>query len=65
MARFSEEISKAGYDQTRELMPIPWDQPVDYSLLEKMIEFYVTDKAGWTTILEIMGNLFMNTRKTG
>ncbi|WP_435923098.1 iron chaperone [Paenibacillus sp. DYY-L-2] len=49
MVRFSGEISKAGYDQTKELMRIPWDQPVDYSLLEKMIEFNVTDKAGCTT----------------
>lgn len=49
MVRFSDEISKAGYDQTKEIIRIPWDYPVDYSLLEKMIEFNIMDKAGCTT----------------
>lgn len=49
MARFSDEISKAGYDQTKEIVRIPWDRPVEYSLLEKMIEFNMMDKANCTT----------------
>jgi hypothetical protein len=49
MALFADEISKAGYDQTKEIMRIPWDKPVDYSLLEKMIEFNIMDKANCTT----------------
>lgn len=49
MVRFSDEISKVGYDQTKEIVRIPWDRPVDYSLLEKMIEFNIMDKAGCTT----------------
>ncbi|MBJ6362560.1 iron chaperone [Paenibacillus sp. GCM10012307] len=49
MVRFAEEISKVGYDHTKELVRIPWDRPVDYSLLEKMIEFNIMDKAGCTT----------------
>ncbi|GIO44378.1 iron chaperone [Paenibacillus apis] len=49
MSRFSEEISEAGYEQTKELMRIPWNQTVNYSLLEKMIEFNILDKAGCST----------------
>ncbi len=49
IARFSEEIVQAGYDHTKELVRIRWDGPVDYSLLEKMIEFNIQDKAGYTT----------------
>lgn len=49
MVRFSDEISKVGYDQTKEIVRIPWDRPVDYSLLEKMVEFNIMDKAGCTT----------------
>ncbi|MUG47680.1 iron chaperone [Paenibacillus woosongensis] len=49
MARFSDEISKVGYDQTKEIVRIPWDRPVEYSLLEKMIEFNMMDKATCTT----------------
>ncbi|MGM1047797.1 MAG: iron chaperone [Bacillota bacterium] len=36
---FSDEIVQAGYDHSKELVRILWDSPVDFSLLEKMIEF--------------------------
>lgn len=49
MVRFSDEISKAGYDQTKGMLRIPWDRPVDYPLLERMIEYNRMDKAGCTT----------------
>ncbi|WP_217591992.1 iron chaperone [Cohnella sp. GbtcB17] len=49
MARFSEEISKAGYEQTKGLVRIPWARPVEYALLEKMIAFNMADKATCTT----------------
>lgn len=42
---FSEEIKKSGYGMSKELMRIPWDNPVDYELLKKMIAFNLTDKA--------------------
>lgn len=32
MVRFSDEISKVGYDQMKEIVRIPWDRPVDYYL---------------------------------
>lgn len=43
--RFSDEIKKAGYDHSKELVRFPWDRPVDFSLLEKIIRFNVADKA--------------------
>lgn len=47
--RFSEEIIKAGYDHTNELMRIRWDRPLNYTLLEKMITYNRMDKAECTT----------------
>lgn len=47
--RFSDEIVQAGYDHTNELVRLPWDRPVDFSLLEKMIEFNMMDKADCST----------------
>ncbi|WP_188208103.1 iron chaperone [Alkalibacillus aidingensis] len=47
--RFSEEIIEAGYDHTKMLVRFPWDRPVDYSLLEKMIEFNIKDKEDCAT----------------
>lgn len=46
---FSDEIVKAGYDHTKELVRIRWDGPVDFSLLGKMIEFNITEKADCST----------------
>ncbi|MGE7186576.1 iron chaperone [Peribacillus sp. NPDC006672] len=46
---FSEKIVQAGYDHTKQLVRIKWDRPVDYSLLESMIEFNIWDKAACST----------------
>jgi uncharacterized protein YdhG (YjbR/CyaY superfamily) len=46
---FSDEIVQAGYDHSKELVRIPWGSPVDLSLLEKMIEFNILDKAECST----------------
>lgn len=46
---FSDEIVLAGYDHTKQLVRIRWDSPVDFSLLEKMIEFNILDKADCST----------------
>ena len=43
-----EAIKQAGYDYTKGIVRIPWNKPVDYSLLEKMIEFNMMDKANYT-----------------
>lgn len=47
--RFSEDIVKSGYDHTNELIRFPWDRPVDFALLEKMIAFNILDKADCST----------------
>jgi hypothetical protein len=49
IAHFSGDIVQAGYDHGSELVRIPWDGPVDYSLLERMIAYNIADKAGYTT----------------
>lgn len=46
---FSDEIKQAGYEHTKGLVRIPWDGPIDFSLLEKMIAFNILDKADYTT----------------
>jgi len=46
---FSNEIKQAGYEFSMELIRIKWDTPVDFSLLKKIIEFNILDKANCTT----------------
>lgn len=45
IVQFSEQIDQAGYSQTQELFRIPWNKPVDFDLLEKIIDFNIEDKA--------------------
>jgi uncharacterized protein len=47
--RFSDEIEQSGYEHTKELVRFPWDKPVDYTLLEKMIRYNITEKSGCVT----------------
>ncbi|GAB6930894.1 iron chaperone frataxin [Paenibacillus sp. JCM 10914] len=49
IARFADDIAQAGYDHTKELVRIGWNVPVNYSLLESMIEFNIADKADCST----------------
>ncbi|MFB9279050.1 iron chaperone [Cohnella cellulosilytica] len=49
MIHFADEIAQAGHDHTKELVRFKWDRPVDFSLLEKMIEFNIEDKADCST----------------
>ncbi|MBK5485841.1 iron chaperone [Peribacillus sp. TH16] len=46
---FSDEIVQAGHDHTKQLIRIQWDSPVNFSLLEKMIEFNILDKTDCST----------------
>lgn len=46
---FSDAIIQAGYDHTKQLVRFRWDRPVDYSLLARMIEFNILDKADCAT----------------
>ena len=47
--QFTGAIEAAGYDHTKEIIRIKWNQPVDYALLEKMIAFNISDKADCMT----------------
>ncbi len=47
--QFSDEIVKSGYEHSKELVRIRWENEVDFSLLERIIEFNILDKAGCTT----------------
>jgi len=47
--RFFDEIVQAGYDYTKELVRFPWSKSFDFSLLEKMIEYNMLDKADCIT----------------
>jgi uncharacterized protein len=47
--RFAADILQAGYDHTKGLMRIPWESPVDYPLLERMIAFNIQDKGDCST----------------
>ena len=45
MVRFTDEITKAGYSQSKMLFRIRWEEPVNYILLDQMIRFNCIDKA--------------------
>ena len=47
--QFSNEILQAGYNPTKEIFRIQWNSPIDFSLLEKIIEFNILDKADCAT----------------
>ncbi|MGX6980024.1 iron chaperone [Vagococcus elongatus] len=42
---FTADIEQAGYDHTQNIIRIKWGQAIDYSLIKKMIDFNITDKA--------------------
>lgn len=46
---FSDALEKAGYGHTNQIFRIPWDEEIDYDLLEKIIDFNIEDKAGIDT----------------
>lgn len=49
ISRFSDEIVKAGYDHTKELVRIPWDGPLKLILLESIIKYNIDDKINCLT----------------
>ena len=48
ITKFAEEIAQAGYSSTKDLFRIKWNEPVNYELLQKMIEFNMEDKKDYT-----------------
>lgn len=49
ITHFSSEIKKAGYEHTMMLMKFPWNKPINYDLLTKMIEFNILEKVDCQT----------------
>ncbi|AEB30856.1 hypothetical protein CAR_c21990 [Carnobacterium sp. 17-4] len=47
--QFSNKIVQAGYNPTKEIFRIQWNSPIDFALLEKIIEFNISDKADCST----------------
>ena len=45
ITHFSNDITQAGYEHSKHLIRFPWNKPIDYLLLEKIIEFNILDKA--------------------
>jgi len=48
VAKFAQQLDRAGYSRTNMLFRIGWDQPVDYELLRAIIQFNIDDKAGYS-----------------
>lgn len=42
--KFSNEIVESGYSHGKNIFRIKWNDPVDYTLLERMIQFNIDDK---------------------
>ncbi|MBC1898140.1 iron chaperone [Listeria booriae] len=49
MARLADAIATSGYPTTKMLIQMPWDKPVDYTLIKTIIDFNIADKAECTT----------------
>ena len=45
---FESKIQSLGLSRTKELLTIPWDQPIPYDLLKEMVEFNIREKEGMT-----------------
>ncbi|AVQ34677.1 iron chaperone [Staphylococcus kloosii] len=49
MEEFNVQIRDAGYSQTKNLYRILWSQAIDYDLLEKIIDFKISEKQNYKT----------------
>ncbi|MBC1235082.1 iron chaperone [Listeria booriae] len=49
MVRLADAIAASGYPTTKMLIQMPWDKPVDYTLIKTIIDFNIADKAECTT----------------
>ncbi len=48
MDAFSDAIARSGYSRTNNLFRIKWNEPVDFSLLERIIRYNIEDKKDCT-----------------
>ncbi|MBN3490261.1 DUF1801 domain-containing protein [Acholeplasma equirhinis] len=47
MTYFRDEIIMAGYEETSQLFRIKYKEPVNYTLLKRIIDFNIKDKMGY------------------
>ena len=47
--KFSAEIARSGYSQSSQIFRIRWEEEVDFSLLEQIIQYNRKDKADCTS----------------
>ncbi|ARF13153.1 iron chaperone [Sporosarcina ureae] len=47
IANFAGDIAQLGYSATKGLFRIQWNEPINYELLKKIIEFNIQDKADY------------------
>lgn len=47
--QFSHLIKKAGYNHTKQLIQIPWNKAVNYTLLKEIITYNMKEKEGYPT----------------
>lgn len=45
MEHFCDEIKKSGYTQTQTMYRMKWDEPIDYELLSRIIQYNIEDKS--------------------
>ncbi|MGG5371714.1 iron chaperone [Enterococcus sp. AZ196] len=44
LKKFITDVEKCGYSHTKNIFRIEWEQPINFTLLEKMISFNIIDK---------------------
>lgn len=49
ITHFKDEIKKAGFEHTEQLIRMPWNKPIDFELLKKIVVFNIEDKKECTT----------------
>lgn len=42
--RFSDNIRSAGYEHTNEIIRVKWNQPLNYELIQLLIQYNIEDK---------------------
>ncbi|PIC58485.1 iron chaperone [Sporosarcina sp. P12(2017)] len=47
ITNFADDIAQLGYSATKGLFRIQWNEPINYELLKKIIEFNIQDKADY------------------
>lgn len=46
---FADDIKKAGFEYSQQLVRFPWDCQMDYALLERIITFNISEKSECTS----------------